>query len=363
MKKLTAILVLGMFMYSCTENEKPDQLNLENKISNSISMELGGKDIKQIPSHRPVGTSENAMILAHFTPIDDVSGTYLTETNLIDISAFSCGEQLSSVTDGTLTLEFDNDMKKREVGSCVWTVWDIYPNVESSTPHMLFSNSQNSVGISLSTPVTTFGFELLTNQFFGPFTIQVEFFSGVNLIGNVTREIFSDPAVGGARLFAAKTNASFDYILIQAIDPSSGFGFGQFRYEEGNPFTVDVKPDSCENSVNVNSKGVIPVGILASLDFDVNDIDLSTVRLNGVAPQMSSMADLGGFYEKDEACDCYPEDFDGIMDLDLKFNTQEIVATLGGVADGDQVVVSLSFDTNDGESWTGEDCIWIIKKK
>jgi hypothetical protein len=150
--------------------------------------------------------------------------------------------------------------------------------------------------------------------------------------------------------------------MISANTPS-GFSLGQFRYAEGkNPFTVDVKPDSCENPVNVNSMGVIPVGILASMDLDVNDIDLTTVRLNGVAPSMSSIADLGGFYEKEEACDCYPEEFDGIMDLDLKFDTQAVVATLGAVSDGQSVTVSLSFDTMDGKSWTGEDCINIIKK-
>ncbi len=368
MKKLTAILALGAILYSCTESEKPDQLNLEQQTSSLTPSGTTAKNVIQIPSQAPRGSSENAMIMASFTPIDDVSGDYTTETTLIDISAIPCFDLVDDVTDGTLTLDFDKTMDKRQAGVCQWgATFGNTPAVEGPNPHILFLNSQNSIGISLSTPVSTFGFELQPNryEFAGIFPITVDFYSGGNLIGSITR---SPTAIGlnggGAKLFAANTDASFDYVLITASDPDpSGFAIGQFRYAEGkNPFTVDVKPDSCENPVNVNSQGVIPVGILASMDLDVNDIDLSTVQLNGVALSESLIVDLGGFYEKEEACDCDPSEFDGIMDLELTFNTQAVVATLGEVADGDNVVVSLSFDTMDGKSWTGEDCIKIIKK-
>jgi hypothetical protein len=363
MKKLTAILALGAILYSCTENEKPDQLNLEK--SNSISSASGfeGKDVIQIPSQAPKGSAENAMILASFTPIDDVSGNYTTETTLLDISGIPCYTLLNSVTDGVITLNFDKDMDKRQADVCGWynEGWGTPPNVEGPNPHILFSGGQNSLGISLSAPVNTFGFELQPNIIGIPYDFQVAFYSGASLIGTVTRSVST---TGGARLFAAETDADFDNILITVTGNPLGFSIGQFRYafEDENPFTVDVKPDTCENPVNVNSNGVIPVGILASMDLDVNDIDLSTVRLNGVAPKMSSISDLGGFYEKEEACDCDPTDFDGIMDLDLKFDTQAIVTTLGAVTDGQNVTVALTFDTMDGKSWTGEDCIWVIKK-
>ncbi len=366
MKKLTAILALAAILYSCTENEKPDQLNLEAEIANSTPAGFNVKDVIQIPSEVPKGNSENAMILASFTPIDDVSGEYTTETTLIDISGITCGTTLNSVADGDLTLNFSANMLKMQADVCGWAGnYGTPPAVEGPNPHMLFSNGQNSVAISLSAPVTTFGFELQPN-FYGVVEFTVEFYSEGNLVGSITRSPAAviPPGVGQARLFAANTDASFDYIVIQTNAQIGGFSIGQFRYsfQEENPFTVDVKPDTCENPVNVNSNGVIPVGILASMDLDVNDIDLATVRLNGVAPQLSSIADLGGFYEKEEACDCDPTDFDGIMDLDLKFDTQAIVATLGAVTDGEQVTVALTFDTMDGKSWTGEDCIWVIKK-
>jgi len=366
MKRLTAILALGVILYSCTENEKPDQLNLDEKNSIMSVKAPNSHHVIQIPSQAPKGEFGNAMLMASFTPINDVSGNYTTSTTLLDISGISCNKRdVTSVTDGTQTLTFDKNMWKLQANVCEWLgTFGNPPAVEGPNPHILFSNFQNSLGISLSTKVSTFGFEMIPNLFNFSYNFQVDFYNGSNLIGSINRELINS-SVDGAKLFAASTIASFDYVLISVVEDPSGFAIGQFRYSLPNdkiPFTVDVYPNECQNNVNVNSKGVIPVGILASMNLDVNDIDLSTVRLNGVVPKMSSMSDLGGFYEKEEACDCDPTELDGIMDLDLKFNTQAVVATLGDVSDGEQVTVSVTFDTVDGKSWTGEDCIWIVKK-
>lgn len=361
-----AVLALGAILYSCTERENPDNLMLEEGNSNWTASGSNDKDVIQIPSKPPIGYSENALIQASFTPISDVSGNYTTEATLLDISEIQCLTELNSVTDGALTLNFDKEMDKRQAGGiCEWYgTYGSFPDVEGPDPHILYSVGQRSLAIALSAPVSVFGFELQPN--FGAVKFQVDFFRKGNLIGTITRFASTSrpPLIGKGSLFAAKTDASFDYILIQSIEPFSSFSLGQFRYTlvEKNPFIVDVKPENCEKSVNVKSNGVIPVGILASMDLDVNDIDLSTVRLNGVAPKMSSIADLGGFYEKQEACDCDQKDFDGIMDLDLNFDAREILATLGKVTDRENVTVSLSFETMDGKSWTGEDCIRVIKK-
>ena len=44
---------------------------------------------------------------------------------------------------------------------------------------------------------------------------------------------------------------------------------------------IDIKPGSEPNSINNNGKGVIPVAIFGSADFDVSQINLSTVDLEG----------------------------------------------------------------------------------
>lgn len=47
--------------------------------------------------------------------------------------------------------------------------------------------------------------------------------------------------------------------------------------------TIDIKPGSDPNCFNNDGSGVIPVAILGSADFDVTEIDASTVRLESMA--------------------------------------------------------------------------------
>ena len=55
---------------------------------------------------------------------------------------------------------------------------------------------------------------------------------------------------------------------------------------------VDIKPTSCPNPLNVKSKGVLPVAILGTVDFDVSDIDPATVLLEGVPPLRWALEDV-----------------------------------------------------------------------
>ncbi len=79
---------------------------------------------------------------------------------------------------------------------------------------------------------------------------------------------------------------------------------------------VDIKPGSCPNPLNVNSKGVLPVAILGTDDLDVTTIDLNTIRLMGVAPVRSDYEDVGTPYYpligKEDKLDCHEEGGDGI---------------------------------------------------
>ena len=78
---------------------------------------------------------------------------------------------------------------------------------------------------------------------------------------------------------------------------------------------VNIKPPNCSGtSINVKSKGVIPV-VIAGKDVDVTMIDPTTILLNGVAPVRSALEDV-------PYCS---NDSDGVLDLTLKFNTQELV--------------------------------------
>ncbi len=129
---------------------------------------------------------------------------------------------------------------------------------------------------------------------------------------------------------------------------------------------VDIKPTSCRNPLNVKSKGVLPVAILGFDSFDVSQIDITTILLEGVAPLRWSMEDVATPYEpftgKEDAFDCTEAGPDDYVDLTLKFSRQAIIAALGEVSDGDVLVLTLSGKLLDGTEFTGEDVVVILKK-
>ena len=108
---------------------------------------------------------------------------------------------------------------------------------------------------------------------------------------------------------------------------------------------VDIKPTSCPNPINTKSNGVTPVAILGTLDFDVTQIDPTTVTLAGASPLRWDWEDVAtpfGPYTGKEDCDldCNTEGPDGYLDLTLKFYTQELLDAIGTVE---------SFEVNEEE--------------
>jgi hypothetical protein len=132
------------------------------------------------------------------------------------------------------------------------------------------------------------------------------------------------------------------------------------------PVTLDIKPGSCPNPLNLNSKGVLPVAILGSADFDVNQIDIASIRLADVAPIRSSYEDVATPVSDGNECDCNTAGSDGYTDLTLKFKTQEIVEELlkarGELVEGEQLTLSLTGALSDETSIEGADCIVIVGK-
>ena len=123
--------------------------------------------------------------------------------------------------------------------------------------------------------------------------------------------------------------------------------------------SADIKPMSWPNPLNVRARGVLPVAILGTADFDVSQVDPATVRLEGVAPLRWALEDVG-------TADDPLAGPDGFTDLSLKFDTREIVAALGAVDDGDVVVLHLTGELKEefgGTPISGQDVVLIIKKK
>jgi len=148
-------------------------------------------------------------------------------------------------------------------------------------------------------------------------TIQIQIegvgqgeFDSVNVVnGNVflnsgTIEITVDKEVGSgdvSDLTLIEVNADTGTITIDdsveliindgepqmlMLDGSGNFGLMVSSVD------IDIKPGSDQNTINLRSKGVIPVAILSSEDFDATNVDPTTVELEGADPLRDDLASL-----------------------------------------------------------------------
>lgn len=106
---------------------------------------------------------------------------------------------------------------------------------------------------------------------------------------------------------------------------------------------IDIKPGSDPNVVNLKSRGVIPVSILTTEDFDASTVDPLSVR---VGPDGATESHGRGHIED--------VDGDGDLDLMLHFRTEET-----GIQCGD-TSVSLTAETFQSQALEGFDSIKTI---
>lgn len=104
---------------------------------------------------------------------------------------------------------------------------------------------------------------------------------------------------------------------------------------------IDIKPGSDVNPINPKSKGVIPVAILTTDDFDATTVDVSSVAFG---PDGASEAHGKGHFED--------VDGDGDTDLVMHFKTQD-----AGIASGDEEACLTG--VADGKDITGCDVVRV----
>ncbi len=149
---------------------------------------------------------------------------------MIDLSSIPDFDPVTSVSLGSQTISFDQELSKRTVPSS-WSSWSSPPNSESSTPEVLF-NLTSLLEIQLSEPSNTFGLELEPNLF-DVYPFKAEFYNGASLVGSILQSVEGN---AGARLFAATTDSSFTRVLLENTnDQSDGFAIGQIRFGNTNP--------------------------------------------------------------------------------------------------------------------------------
>jgi hypothetical protein len=133
---------------------------------------------------------------------------------------------------------------------------------------------------------------------------------------------------------------------------------------------LDIKPQTCPNTLNVNALGVLPVALVGTADFDVARVDPDSIALEGVASLKSALADVATPYTpftgKINTTDCTTAGPDGRMDLSVKFDLEQLAAVLGATVDGEVRVLKLTgnlLPAFGGTVIRGEDVAVIINKK
>ena len=109
---------------------------------------------------------------------------------------------------------------------------------------------------------------------------------------------------------------------------------------------IDIKPGEAINSINLRSKGVVPVAILGSACFDASTIDPATVSLEGAAASQKGKSGNYGSLEDVNG--------DGYLDLVVQVNTQDLGLTKG------MTNANLTAYTFDGVPISGSDSINIV---
>jgi hypothetical protein len=191
---------------------------------------------------------------------------------------------------------------------------------------------------------------------------------------SVTR---SFTAVGVDILFSGPGIAKVEFIdeNLAWTDPqgnpfADGFTIDDLAFEAitaGVPF--DIRPQGCPNPLITKVRGVLPTAILGTASFDVTTVVVESVRLEGVAPSKSAVADVATpftpFLGKSYKFDCTAAGADGFLDLELKFDNQQVIqaveARLGRpLIDGEVLVLTVTGSLNDGTAMVGEDVIFVI---
>lgn len=216
--------------------------------------------------------------------------------------------------------------------------------------------------ITFDQPVAAFGFYGIdVGDFSGQLILTLTDGSTLNLTIPHTVD-----GPGGTIIFFGVIDTENQYTAVSFGNTMPGwdyFGFDDFTVgsirDVVTPYALDIHPTSCPNPINVKSRGVTPVAILGSENGDVSEIDVTTIRLEGVAPIRSGIDDVAGPVEnpEPEPCECTTRGADGFPDLTLKFDTPALVAALSGIAPGTKTTVKLTGKKLDGTSFELTDCV------
>jgi hypothetical protein len=133
----------------------------------------------------------------------------------------------------------------------------------------------------------------------------------------------------------------------------------------GPALYLDVLPNDCPNllTTNVRSKARLPMAIVGTDYFDVADIDVDTISINGDIFPVKTPS-IGGITTPftGEPCDCHVAGDDGVDDLMLHFSRRDVILGLGLdlLPAGTIVPITVEGLLNDGTPFSATDCVETV---
>ncbi len=133
---------------------------------------------------------------------------------------------------------------------------------------------------------------------------------------------------------------------------------------------LDIQPGRCPNELLAKGKGaggkneesmaggILHAALLGRTGFDVTQVDVSSIRLEGAGPVMKSeYRDVGSEPTRERECVCPGEKPDGRTDLVLKFWEGDVVAALLPATDGEEKAATITGKMIDGRDFRAVDCV------
>jgi hypothetical protein len=289
------------------------------------------------------GTPTDAINKSFTVVLSDSSGLLtITKPMFIGIAANASNVTIQATlqSPGELVVY---DSQNHATGLLNGTVREEIPNssYNSATHTVVINPANDSYYYQVAgTGSGTYGLEIIHSV--GGLTVT---FNGIDIptfSGAIHRYIIDWDALAQGELgVTVQADHDIDGVFERSFASDGILTQGEFMLQTDT--VVNFQPDT----LNLISKGeAVTVYIELPIGYDVNDIDVSTIRLNGVVPALTKPTNVGDY------------DNDGVSDLMVKFNRSDVQSILSV---GDKVTIAVIGKVN-SSVFEGVDHIRVIRE-
>ena len=205
-------------------------------------------------------------------------------------------------------------------------------------------NSDDVSGLSLD-PNAVFQFGIVGEGLSFSEPIQIKIFAGTEFAGqtvNLVRSTDGENWTTDGLLATSAVVDEFGYALFESNKASYFAVLPDNSVLQEIPVQIDIKPGDNTNPINLGAKGVVPVAIITTDDFDASYINPLTIVFASASPLKWSAEDINN---------------DGKPDMIFHFNNQSLDLNENSTS------AILTGQTTDGKLIKGTDLVKIVPDK